>query len=760
MSIRTAESFFARRLAIVILLFAAVPLFGYRREYLVMLEGARKAGGEVCFYRGDTNTALSLFFSADKKGCLPADKVIDLPPGTFNFFARHQDGYVSVLRDYTIYDGPPIPERGYQRIEIPVVRAGIVDATVPAKSLQAGQSLGLWIAPTANSPGSFIPLIAGETTILAPAGMPLLPMLIEGGAPVAIGDAVSVDEGSRIVLPAFARGKQTTDVVAWLQLDKESFRAARGIMLPPDVTLVAAGKTLKPQFSLFEPASKTLVIFRDVPPGPAELRLTGMMWKPVKRAIDVAGSVTVAREGLPMVAAGSVRVQWTNDGIESTPPATCAGVSAADAPRVAVAILKCGTEQHCEPVTTTSVLFQGNSAVSLDGVPAGSYIAAVRAPLTREQRFPVDVIAGQQQTISATITPFQFFGTVTLNGAPVRAHVVFASGEAVSDDTGRYTASLAAPPLGNNVRVELCGTDRWFDHYPDDSIKANSPHDIDLRVRSLTVHVADPRNRSLKDAAVSLCIVKRFGPDGITPLSCRHNYPAGISDERGDLVVDIPADFPVQVCATHKSFSRQCGLAIQPNALTDGRTLVRFEPAGLRGRVEHHSGEGMLTFVAPTGQTTEDVPIDPDGTFVTRMPHAPPEHFVYASSNRPLTVLPMPVLSSDEFIVTLPPAPVRRFTVTVPDMTAKTGFVGVWIGGLYVPLLTMDFHETSRGVDSILYRGQSLEFRDISETGPIAVAFGTPPDAAAAQFVDIFTLPQFAGVERHEVTGPALKLRR
>jgi len=153
------------------------------------------------------------------------------------------------------------------------------------------------------------------------------------------------------------------------------------------------------------------------------------------------------------------------------------------------------------------------------------------------------------------------------------------------------------------------------------------------------------------------------------------------------------------------------------------------------------------------------VQLDPDGSFVTRLRHAPPEHFVYASSTRPLTVLPMPVLASDELNVTLPHAPVRRFTVTVPDMTAKTGFVGVWIGGLYVPLLTMDFHETARGIDSMLYRGQSVEFRDISETGPIAVAFGAPPDPAAAQFVDIFTLPQFAGIEQREVRGPDLKLR-
>lgn len=117
----------------------------------------------------------------------------------------------------------------------------------------------------------------------------------------------------------------------------------------------------------------------------------------------------------------------------------------------------------------------------------------------------------------------------------------------------------------------------------------------------------------------------------------------------------------------------------------------------------------------------------------------------------------MAMLSSDELVITLPGAPIRTFTVTVPGMNAKSGFVGVWVGGHYVPLLTMDFHETSRE-STRFCEGRSVEFRDTSETGSIAVAFGTPPDPAATQFVDIFTLPQFSGIEQHPVRGSSIAL--
>src|SRR6266542_2840154 len=101
----------------VVTLLLALPALAYRREYAVTWEGQRKAGSEVCFYRGIWRDAFSLFFTPGNVQCLSADAILDFPPGLFHVFARHKDGYASMQRDYTVYEGPPEPERGYQKLE-------------------------------------------------------------------------------------------------------------------------------------------------------------------------------------------------------------------------------------------------------------------------------------------------------------------------------------------------------------------------------------------------------------------------------------------------------------------------------------------------------------------------------------------------------------------------------------------------------------------------------------------------------------------
>jgi hypothetical protein len=69
-----------------------------------------------------------------------------------------------------------------------------------------------------------------------------------------------------------------------------------------------------------------------------------------------------------------------------------------------------------------------------------------------------------------------------------------------------------------------------------------------------------------------------------------------------------------------------------------------------------------------------------------------------------------------------------------------------------VPLQLLNFHEEQRGLDCIAHRDRPVQIKDVSETGPISVAFGSP-DPSAKDFVDVFALPQYAGVKRHAVTG-------
>ena len=179
----------------------------------------------------------------------------------------------------------------------------------------------------------------------------------------------------------------------------------------------------------------------------------------------------------------------------------------------------------------------------------------------------------------------------------------------------------------------------------------------------------------------------------------------------------------------------------------------------MRGRVEGHSGQGAISIVSPAGVVTEEARLDEDGSFLLHARHSAPEYLIYLSRTHALTVLPLPIAPPADFVIEVPPAPARTFTVRAEDMKADFGLVGVWVGGRYVPLQVLNTNQELRGLDSVLYRNKSLEIRDIAETGPITVALGFP-DPAARDFVDVFTLPQYAGVARVRVAGPSVVLGR
>ncbi|HYM59310.1 MAG TPA: hypothetical protein VEZ11_00305, partial [Thermoanaerobaculia bacterium] len=260
------------------LLLSAWPSLGYRREYRVTSDGVRKAGSEVCFYRGDSAAdAFSLFFTHDEVVCLPADSVLDMPPGLFHAFARHADGYVSAHRDFFVYRGAPIPESGYESLEIPLQPAAFVDIKL---TLAPGQSIGVWLAPTPTTGGTFIPLVTGEHTIMVPADTAFVPLLIEYHRPVAVGEATTLSPGERRSLAGFNSPAGTVDVVVWTKLDSLVARDVKGTLPPPEITITQQRQTYQPLFRLEDArrATHTLLFFKEVRSGPARLRVRGKWW--------------------------------------------------------------------------------------------------------------------------------------------------------------------------------------------------------------------------------------------------------------------------------------------------------------------------------------------------------------------------------------------------------------------------------------------------------------------------------------------------
>jgi hypothetical protein len=744
--------------ALLLTLLVALPSLAYRREYVITWEGQRKPGSEVCFYRGERGDAFSLFFTGGEVRCLPADAILDFPPGLIHAFARHKDGYASMQRDYSVFDGPPNPERGYQKLETPLVKAGIVDFASMLKRLGAKQQVGIWVSSSPLTLGTYIPLVSGESTIYAPADITVVPIISENGLPVAVGQAIYLQPGER-ESAVFDSHPETSDLIVWTHTDTESISQARSMLQPPTIAVKTGDRTFNPLTPLYGVESGTLLIFRGLPRGAATLTSQGSMWKPFTRALNISAQpLIIEREPIPLISGGSVVVRWST-GEPHSAASDCPGAGTDDVPVVRAALRRCVIDSadgknKCSDVASTSAQFGAFSSLAFDGVPAGSYTVLVESPDGKRQSLAADVVVGRASTVDVTFPSFNFFGTVKVDGKPVRARLIFDTGQAVSDNDGTYNAALVADPHNSPVHIEPCDAARTLTYIPQKAPTINAPFDMDLRLASVTVQVLDPQHRPVSAASVGYAPIRQVTPQGIDPYfrSTRKN-----TDDAGHVFFDdVPQGFAVSICARQPRYLQKCDTFDLPKL--DGQpAVIQFDPVAMRGHVEGHTGQGYVTAVNPGGVAAEAVPLDPDGNFLFQRPHAAPEYLVYVSSARPLFVLSLPLIAPPDLTIQVPTAGVRTFTVSAPDLQAQFAFVGVWVGGRYVPLQTLNEHMEMRGLDSVLHRGNSVQIPAIAETEPITVALGVP-DPTAKDFVDVFTLPQYAGVARHPVQTSSVVL--
>jgi len=744
----------SRLLSLVLLLLSAVPAAAYRREYVVTWEGKRMAGSEVCFYRGVRGDAYSLFLSPTDVRCLPADAILDFPPGLIHTFARHKDGFASLQRDFTVYDGPPNPEQGYEKLQTSLGKADIVDFSAIVKRVAGKQRLGLWIGSTPTSFSTFIPLVPGEMTVIAPAGVVLVPLIIENDVPVRAGEPLYLEPGERQAA-SFESHSNESDVVIPVHLDADSVGAARSVLPAPEIALKSGDRVINPITPLYGPEESALIFFPNVPAGRAEIICGGSMWKAVSRTIDVLPQpVTIVRDALPLVAGGSIEVRWSTEGARES-VSQCREARTSDVPMLRATLLRCA-QNHCSTVANAAAPFASTASLAFNGIPPGAYTLSVEPPEGKRQSVITEAIAGRRTKVDIKLSSFDFYGSVKVNGKPVHARLIFDSGQAVSDDEGHYTATLAADPRQWIVQVEPCQGDRTYTFIPRVAPSINGAYDIDVNLIKLRVRVIDAQQHPVANAGVGYGPVRQVLSEGTESWFHSPEKLTG-ADGIADFD-DVPEGFLINLCAKHKDFVLKCSNPlIDPKQLGEKFAVVQFDPVAMHGRVAGHTGQGYVVFVNPAGAVTDEVPLDAEGAFLLRSTHAAPEHVVYISDSRPLTVLPLPLAPPAELVLQIPAVPARTFTVTVPENRNDMGFLGTWIGGLYVPVQALNTHMEMRGLDSVIHRGATLRVPDIAETGAIAVAFGALPEGAGA-FVDPFTLPQYAGVERHRVDGTAIEL--
>jgi hypothetical protein len=760
-----------RRTAIAFLAFAilgAPAVRADRREYRVTANGVRQAGSEVCFFRGASHAdPFSLFFAHGEVKCLPADDVLDFPPGLFHAFARNlRLESVSAHRDYFIYPQSAVPERGYEELEIPLERAAIVDFAELRAALGPGQSLGVWLAPTQTTAGTYFPLVDGETTLLVPANTPLLPLLIENRMPVAVGEPMELAPGARRRAAAFRRQRQRGDVVAWISIDKANVQPPASSATAPELSIVAGGETFRPVFALPRwslAADQTLVFFRGVPSGAARLEAGGKFWAPSRSELVIPdGGVAVETAPLMLSARGVVRIVWNGGAAAATLPDSCA-TSDVPRPRINARLADCpesvtadGAAPDCVTIASATALFPANGALEISSIP-GRHMLTVAPPFVKRIAQPVLVEAGAETLIPLPLELFRFHGRLRLNGKPLEARLVFESGEATSDSAGAYQATLSANPHGNLVRIVACAAGKTMTYVPAAPIEENRAHDIDLELAALAVRTVDAdTNKPVSGAAVRFQALREITPHG--PI-VHYSSPAVTSGESGRAAFDdVPAKQRVLLCAEHEAFERGCSEPVVATDVADRTVTLRMKKAARRGRIDGHEGTGMIAFVANMSVTEEAV-VAPDGSFPVTKPHRYPEYAVYVGERRPLSVLPLPLGDPNpDLTLTLPRARVRTFTVTAPPELSTRALVSIWIGEHYVPVAILTYHQDMRAQDVFIKHGRPVVFRDVAETAPISIGIAREP-APAAVFIDPFALPEYAGMKRTRVASDTVEIQ-
>jgi hypothetical protein len=750
------------RIVILFVAFAVDSASAYRREYRVTVEGSRKHGSEVCFYRGSSAAdPFTLFFSHDRVSCLSADDVLDLPPGLFHVFARHREGYASAHRDYFVYRGAPAPEAGYEIFDIPLEPAAVVDVSALIPSPKSGESVGIWLAPTPRTRGTYIPLVNGETSILVPARMPFVPLRVAGQQPIAIGTPTELEAGGRLSVTKLDVPRDRSDVIVWTKTEAAGATRKDGLRAP-EVVLESDDRTFQPLFPLHDPlgATHTLLFFRDVPLGIARLSVRGKTWMPMTKNLIVKPGVTVEKEPVLLTASAALTAFWDLAPVGIAPPEKCQ-FSDADRPQVTAVLLRCApdnTTDSCQVVGKRATSFQHSGAVTFEGLPSGPHRLKVELPFADPIVKDANLVIGHEERVDVTPDAFTFFGTVTLNRKAVQTRLIFESGEAYSDEAGAYTAVLGADPLTNFIQVVVCGDGLALKHIPREKIRRNSRYDIEIEVRDTVVTVTDRYGKFIEGASVDFAPLRNAV--AIEPVRFYTSPPKVTGSDGRAVFANIPAKETVLVCAKHRDFTPTCTSPIPPDQLDSAAVRIRMEPIALRGRVAAHRGTARLAVVDVLGRITEETSVNPDGTFLFKLAHHAPEYLVYASDGYPLVVFSIPAHwpASDELVVTFPPSPVRSFEVGVQPMKHEAGFIGVWVGGHYVPLQLLAFHQEMLGLDARVYRRNArLRIRDILEVGAIDVAFA-PEDRNARVFVDVFTQPEYAGVARHRIAGETVTI--
>ncbi len=743
-------------------LLLATILFSFpataRIEFLATVNGERLAGSQVCFSAaGDESRYFSKFMGDGTDVlCLSADDVIDLPVGSWNYFAYHERGYVSPHPGHITVTAV---SDHYSSTDVELVPAGVLDLTKVVTALPASDEAIVYFPNNdqPRSPSAIRRLTPGSTRMYVPSGAVVLPLVIRSGAPVLAGEPVIVARGeTKDVAPL----QTTTTAIVPIQLSLTDNIWRSGTIVDPVVSArTADGASLPPVIPLRRGTSleRSLLIVRSPKNGPLRIRLEGARWKATELRVEAhEGRVTVAGEPLWGIPAGELDLSW-----DSTPEAAAVrheNPACPDAVQSAsVRLLRCANpaDKECTLVEELRPAPASGSR-NYPSLDPGDYEVEMAFPPLPAKRTRLTLPATERREVREQLDALIVRGQVTRGGSFVGAATINVLGKivAVSELDGSYAIPVVGELRIVPVSVQACDDSFSFTTAPRAPISAGSTFDIEIPDNRIEVSVVDKgTQKPLAGALASVAAVHPAAPDSsIFTVDTK-------ADSSGVAFFDsLTTSFPVIACAEMLGYDQQCTAAERLESSGVKRYRIELQSPSRSGRiiVDGRLVAASAFWVGADGVVREEVyRINPDdGTF--RFDYSPVsgDYLVITSQSHPLFVYRPETFES--IVVRIPPATTPITVAVSASYHRETATPTIAIGGRLVPAAAFAQHTTWRGI-SVLQRGVTYELRGVVADGPITVLLGPSTRERPLDLpldADIFALPPFAGLIDRRSVGP------
>lgn len=765
----------------ILLVLAWVIGSAHAANFVLEYDGSPLSGGEICLFDAvSLEDPLKRLTTFSKVVCHPADEDVKLPRGTFNLFARHPDGYVSVelLR---VRDGSVEQDR---RI-VKLVKATGLRFAVPSEDKATA-------AVYVEASGVVLPLVPGEQAILVPAGSTVYPLFMNSGVVEQIGPPLVVDSAAQESVRPPPRSEGREDIVIGLEPDRAAFTAIDARKRAPGLVELAGESTAasigsENRLTVAFRGSPALALFRGVQSttGVLRARVTGEGWQ----TDEITLTGTRATSPLRIAPTTTLTVRWSAgedlavlaDIVEKGPDCPRrdeqrqAGTEPLTQPTAGLqlTLYRCAGLQPAfddrsvrlqDCVSMASARLDSSQrfgTTTLEGIPLGLYLLRMVFGPLRAISKTVEVRTADD-TAEIELQYDRWFGRVTRQGKPVHAVVGIGPGAVTNPETGEFltvaprrrrTAPVAGTPKGwtSPISVSGCSEKLSYRFIPDEDPVPNTPLEIVIPANVVKVRVIDAQTaEAIPKANVTLGAMMPEGKD-----AAHFGGPAGVTDEQGSVAIqEVPPNRELLICASRQDYHNRCSDRFQMNSTRERALTITLERARvLHGKV-HHPGiaYGQVVWFRPDGTIAEMVPVQPDGTFTYKKEHAAGEIVSVLSRTTPLLVFLQPILGEDQaFEIHYPAAPVRSFEVMLsPNLSERRGHLSITIGDLVVPGNVFGWHMSRRGLQSSFSGGGTVQARDILATGPISFVFA-PMSWVRVHWnedVDIFYFPAARALPR------------